>query len=771
MVSRGFSGLVVGVALVWCGVSVAEESEETLPANAPRADGRVADWLVLGPFPNSGPDDSTPADTQRQGYVTDYLTSVGGESRAVLTADTVVSYQHESGETRRNASKRIVAKRSGVVDLRAAYQLGYRVAYGFCYIDSPIKQKLHVLVGANDSVKVWVNGVLEVDSYHEGGRPCRPGSEVITFDAQQGLNKILIKVEDFGGPAWSFLVEVFDEESRAARQKLLEAEGKRKGELSAFQAARLVRTDGGGHIFPPGPLPVLDWDLPEVVEKAVGLFPLEARWFRNAARGGDFRFEPVSQADTPGRYAAIVDGTTSEGVQVRRGLTFWCVPKDWTLPNAELAAYVQALPIVDLRLDNFFNEPYHKQFWRDHIEAMALQDTLGPVGFGDQFEAILLAGLALSRKAARPLNFNQDPMVMDGDFQLALGRQLEGKTGAPALALPRVTTGPPAPMLRVGTPEEAGVSADAAEGIRAVCREWYDDINEWPFTVLVARRGVIVIEEAFGPVEVETPLWTASSAKLIVGLLFAQYVEQGLIDIDQPIGDFLPGFPTQGPKTVTARHCFTHTTGLSGHLVWDGVYNIYLDNIVANGLDYIHPGRRHEYSGTGYDLAGRLMEGAGGKNILRVFHENLLGPLGAKNTSVGDLAGLWYSSSNDMARIGQLLLNRGAYGNREFFSPETLERFLPIDLKTMYPDVDVSWGMGMVWMPEPVTDAGLVEGIPVDATVLGKNVISHNASSGAIFRVDFDKELVIVQMRDQEGERFKEYTHKFFQAIEAGLVD
>jgi hypothetical protein len=79
--------------------------------------------------------------------------------------------------------------------------------------------------------------------------------------------------------------------------------------------------------------------------------------------------------------------------------------------------------------------------------------------------------------------------------------------------------------------------------------------------------------------------------------------------------------------------------------------------------------------------------------------------------------------------------------------------------------------MGMVWMPEPVTDAGLVEEVPPGATVLGKNVISHNASSGAIFRVDFDKELVIVQMRDQEGERFKEYTHRFYQAIEAGLRD
>ncbi len=764
MVSRWvwISVLAMGMALV---------CDAAPPVNPPRADGRVMDWFILGPFPNLKPAVSAPAGTQRLGYVTDYLTSLGGEAQAVLSDDTVISYQHESGETRRAASERIVAKRSGVVDLRAAYQIGYRVAYGFCYIDSPKDQRLYAYIGANDSLKVWVNGAQEVDSYHEMGRPCYPGSEVIAFDAQQGLNKILIKVEDFGGPAWSFLVEVFDEDSRAARQAAREAEGKRAEELKAFQGARLVRTDGGGHVLRPGPLPVLDWDKPAVVKAAFGSFPLEARWFRDESQDGEFRFTPVTHAKKSGRYAAIVQGTIPGGMQVRRGLTFWCTPKGWTFPRAALEAYVEALPLVDLRLEAFFVEPYYKGFWRERIEDMALQDTRSPVGFGDQFDAILLAGFERTRSAARPLSFNHDPMVIDGDFQLALRRQLEGKSGEPVLGLPRTTTAPPAPVLRAGTPEEAGVSVDAADGIRVLCQEWYDNVGDWPFTVLVARRGVIVLHEAFGPVEVDTPLWTASASKEIVGLLFAQFVEQGLVDIDQAIGDFLPDFPKQGPKAITARHCFTHTIGLSGHMLWNGVYNPYLDNVIANGLGYLHPGARQEYTGMGYDLAGRLMEAAGGKNVLRVMHENLLEPLGAKHTSVGDLAGLWYSTSEDMARIGQLLLNRGSYGNRTFFSPETLERFKPIDLKTIYPDVDVSWGMGMVWMPEPVTDAGLVDVVPADATVLGMNVLSHNASSGAIFKVDFDNDLVIVQMRDQEGERYKEYTHRFLQAIEAGLRD
>jgi CubicO group peptidase (beta-lactamase class C family) len=57
----------------------------------------------------------------------------------------------------------------------------------------------------------------------------------------------------------------------------------------------------------------------------------------------------------------------------------------------------------------------------------------------------------------------------------------------------------------------------------------------------------------------------ASITKAVSGLLFAQFIDQGLIHPDDPVGKFLPDFPTTGEGVLTLRHCFTHTSGFEGH--------------------------------------------------------------------------------------------------------------------------------------------------------------------------------------------------------------
>ena len=96
--------------------------------------------------------------------------------------------------------------------------------------------------------------------------------------------------------------------------------------------------------------------------------------------------------------------------------------------------------------------------------------------------------------------------------------------------------------------------------------------------------------------------------------LFARYVDQGLMDWDDPVGRYLPDFATEGPEVLRIRNLLDHTSGLSGHGLWGGVYNPYLDNVIANGAAYLHPGARHIYGGTGYNLAGRVIEAISGRS-------------------------------------------------------------------------------------------------------------------------------------------------------------
>jgi len=133
----------------------------------------------------------------------------------------------------------------------------------------------------------------------------------------------------------------------------------------------------------------------------------------------------------------------------------------------------------------------------------------------------------------------------------------------------------------------------------------------------------------------------------------------------------------------------------------------------------------------------------------------------------------WYQESGEpfivlVARIGQLLLNKGAYGELEFFSPQTFDAILPKSLNRYYPGIEKEWGMGITPMRQRHPDAGK-NGLPEDATILSKNVIGHGSATSAILRVDLDNDLVIAQSRRRAGPAYGKYLTRFLLAIQEGL--
>jgi CubicO group peptidase (beta-lactamase class C family) len=366
-------------------------------------------------------------------------------------------------------------------------------------------------------------------------------------------------------------------------------------------------------------------------------------------------------------------------------------------------------------------------------------------------------------------------IIREGDYHLALKRKLLGVEEKWAgLKMPRKIEGEPARVLGSGTVEEAGVKSGTAEKVREVCQRWYEESKE-AFDILVARHGVVVIHEAFGEgpggkMTVETPTPMASLTKLITGLMFAQFVDQGLIDIDEPVGNFLSDFPVEGKKAITLRQCFTHTTGLYGHEEFGGLHNVWLENVIANGLEYLEPGTFHNYNGMGYDLAGRVMEVVSGKSVFRLMQENFFMPLGMENTTLEeDLGFSCNSTAWDFGLVGQMMLNRGKYGGREFFSEDVFEQLQPKQLSDFYPGINVEWGIGITWMRQSHPEAGKGE-VPKDATVLSKNVIGHGSATSAILRVDMDNDLFIAQTRRRGGKAYEKYLAEVLTAIEDGLV-
>jgi len=365
------------------------------------------------------------------------------------------------------------------------------------------------------------------------------------------------------------------------------------------------------------------------------------------------------------------------------------------------------------------------------------------------------------------------PIIMDHEFHLSLKQKILGiEKNHDPLKMPQQIEKQPGSLLQEET-AKIGFKSGTADKVRKVCQEWYKESQE-PFVMLIAREGNILIHEAFGdradgPVNLNTVTEIASVTKLLTGVMFAQFIDQGLINIDDPVGKFLPDFPTEGDKVITLRHCFTHTSGLWGHEEWGGLHNPWLDNVMANLVPRLEVGKAHNYNGMGYDLAGKVMEIVSGKSIFRLMRENFFDPLKLENIILEeDLGFSCHSTAWDLAVIGQLLLNRGTYGNSQFFSEETFEKILPEPLNKYYPGIDVEWGIGLTWMRQSHPEAG-INGHPKDKTVLSKNVIGHGSATSTILRIDLDNGLVISQTRRQGGKAYEKYLEKLLLTIEQGL--
>jgi CubicO group peptidase (beta-lactamase class C family) len=720
--------------------------------------GFVRDWLIAGLFPNPVVSEKLPDGSSHLGFYKDYLESVGGESEALLKRDMEIAFTEENGSEGKAKVISVTAGGNGVVNFDKVFgSQNFKAVYAFCHIYSKKKQEVHFLLGSDDGVKVWVNGELVHSNYVTRG--VKRGEDKFSVNLDKGLNRVLLKVIQ-GDGGWGFVVEVVDAKGYAAiREKEREKE-----DFLAFLNCRVRPGVGNSwdYTFGPGNFPKIKWEKPYLVEKVMGeKLELDVRWF-------DSDLNEVKKAAKAGRYGFYAEAKRKNGKVVRRGGTIYCRPKEWFGWSETPRAYLdyEHLPV----------DGVDREAWEQHREAIAwYAGRMTLLSILRQEEGAVLMSYLSEMEAGGEASPVDTPIIRDGEYHLALKRKLLGVEDKwPGLKMPRKIEGEPARVLRCGTVEEADVKRGTAEKIREICHRWYEESKE-AFDILVARHGVVVIHEAFGEgpggkMTVETPTPMASLTKLITGLMFAQFVDQGLIDIDEPVGNFLPDFPVEGKKAITLRQCFTHTTDLYGHEEFGGLHNVWLENVIANGMDYLEPGTFHNYNGMGYDLAGRVMEVVSGKSVFRLMQENFFMPLGMENTTLEeDLGFSCNSTAWDFGLVGQMMLNKGKYGGREFFSEEVFEQLQPKQLGDFYPGIDVEWGIGITWMRQSHPEAGKEE-VSKEATILSKNVIGHGSATSAILRVDMDNDLFIAQTRRRGGKAYEKYLLEVLMAVEDGLV-
>jgi len=127
----------------------------------------------------------------------------------------------------------------------------------------------------------------------------------------------------------------------------------------------------------------------------------------------------------------------------------------------------------------------------------------------------------------------------------------------------------------------------------------------------------------------------ASLTKVIATTTLAmQAVEEGRLDLDQPVQRYLPQFRGPGKERVTVRHLLTHSSGLRADSpLWRQTPNADSALRFVNHLplDTV-PGARMVYSDMGAIVLGEVVERVLGGRLDRLAQSRIFAPLGMTST-------------------------------------------------------------------------------------------------------------------------------------------
>lgn len=156
--------------------------------------------------------------------------------------------------------------------------------------------------------------------------------------------------------------------------------------------------------------------------------------------------------------------------------------------------------------------------------------------------------------------------------------------------------------------------------------------------IAIIRNGDVVWQGYFGeqapgiPTSETTVFNTASVAKTITAETMIALSAKGLIDLDEPISDYVshPDLSSD-PRYVllTPRLLLSHQAGL---LNWAYAYE---DGALAFDHD---PATRYSYSGAGMELAAQYVEAKTGQSFQELTFTHVLTPAGVEDMSMGILA-------------------------------------------------------------------------------------------------------------------------------------
>ena len=303
-------------------------------------------------------------------------------------------------------------------------------------------------------------------------------------------------------------------------------------------------------------------------------------------------------------------------------------------------------------------------------------------------------------------------------------------------------------ILEPGVPSQAGMSSTRLQFIGHRLQAETQSGNITSASVLVARHGKVVFHQGFGRLnpdpgapatQPDTVYLLASISKPVTACGLMLLVEQGRVQLSDPVQHYLPEFQGDHKEKVKVGHLLSHTSGLPDMVPENRELrqaHASLTEFVAAALRtplLYEPGTGFSYQSMGTLLAGEITERMTNFPLRDFLRRKMFDPLGMKHTVLGldemkieetafcqesgdpkkpkhwganspywrDMGHPWgglHSTTGDLAVLLQTFLNGGAYGPFRLFSPVTTATMTRDHNRT----VGVPWGLGWALRDSPV---------------------------------------------------------------------
>ena len=329
--------------------------------------------------------------------------------------------------------------------------------------------------------------------------------------------------------------------------------------------------------------------------------------------------------------------------------------------------------------------------------------------------------------------------------------------------------------------------------VHAILDQWLDSGLVKCASLLVLHRGREVLRYhrglcRFTDEEVEvgggTLFTIASPTKTLTASCFMQFVEQGVLSLQEPVAAYLPEFGQNGKDRVTFFHLLTHTSGLSEQVegkdelrMREAPLREFNDRICLAKPGF-EPGTDYQYSNCGFSILARVVEEIEGRRFGDVLADRVLQPLGMRDSVLGadeswderiaeielpaggedtraflnkrywrGMGAPWgamISNTRDLARFSEAVRNGGTLDGARILSPATVESMTRDRLASLpaFADRHDRPRQGLGW---------ILRSAALYGDLVSSGTCGHHGATGSLLWIDPVNEVTFVFLSNKEG--------------------